>query len=123
LRIFFFAYQENKTSLATDAILTDGDGLRARATPMPASLTSVSDVDKARLEAVREQVNKIMQRDAKVKDESDLYNKLLKQVCALPLAVARFSPAVNSCKTWRKLMLRHHPPRPVAVYRQRLAGC
>jgi hypothetical protein len=39
----------------------------------------VSDADKARLEAAREQINKLMQRDAKVKDESDLYNKLIKQ--------------------------------------------
>jgi hypothetical protein len=49
---------------------------------------SMSDADKARLEAAREQINKLMQRDAKVKDESDLYNKLIKQVRASRRAVA-----------------------------------
>lgn len=71
--------------------LTGGDvkpaGARRRRGLLPAaSMTSVSDVDKARLEAAREQIQKLMQRDAKVKDESDLYNKLIKQVCAVAAA-------------------------------------
>ena len=42
----------------------------------------LTDKTKGRLEAAREQIAKLIQRDAKVKDETDLYNRLLKQARA-----------------------------------------
>jgi len=92
-------------------------------------MPEASDADKARLEAAREQINKLMQRDAKVKDESDLHNKLIKQASGSP-PVAR--GCSGSCAArWRRADPRwpalrtglRRPPGAAEAARRTLATC